>query len=147
MVVLVLVFDVFENLKGFFRGGGLYHHFLEAALERAVLLDVLAVFVKSGGADALYLAAGERRLEEVGGVHRAGGVAGSDDGVQLVDEQYHVGAFRQLVENGLYPLLELSAVFRAGHNRGHVERHNPLVEKNARHFALHDAQGQPFDDG
>ena len=62
-------------------------HRLEAALERRVLLDVLAVLVERGRADAVQLAAREHRLEHVAGVHRALGLAGADDGVQLVDEQ------------------------------------------------------------
>ena len=62
---------------------------LEAALERGVLLDVLAVLVERRRADRVQLAAGEHRLEQVGGVHRALGRAGADDGVQLVDEQDH----------------------------------------------------------
>ena len=62
-------------------------HLLEAALERRVLLDVLAVFVERGRADAMQLAARERGLEHVAGVHRAFGLAGADHGVQLVDEQ------------------------------------------------------------
>ena len=61
-------------------------HLLEAALERGVLLDVLAVFVERGRADAVQLAARERRLEHVAGVDRAFGLAGADHGVQLVDE-------------------------------------------------------------
>ena len=60
---------------------------LEAPLERGVLLDVLAVLVERRRADGVQLAAGEHRLEQVGGVHRALGGAGADDGVQLVDEQ------------------------------------------------------------
>ena len=60
---------------------------LEAALQRGVLLDVLAVLVERGGADHVQLAAGEHRFEHVAGVHRAFGGAGADHGVQLVDEQ------------------------------------------------------------
>ena len=67
---------------------GLAHeHRLEAPLEGRVLLDVLLVLVERGGADAAQLAAGERRLEHVGGVHRALGRARADHGVQLVDEE------------------------------------------------------------
>ena len=65
-------------------------HRLEAALERGVLLDVLAVLVERGRADAAQLAARERRLEHVRGVDRAFGGAGADDGVQLVDEEDHL---------------------------------------------------------
>ena len=60
---------------------------LEAPGERRVLLDVLAIFVERGGADAMELAAGERRLQQVRGVHGAVGLAGADQGVHLVDEQ------------------------------------------------------------
>ena len=60
---------------------------LEAPLERRVLLDVLLVLVERGGADRAQLAAGEHRLEQVGGVDGALGGAGADDRVQLVHEQ------------------------------------------------------------
>ncbi len=62
-------------------------HRLEAPLERRVLLDVLAVLVERGRADAVQLAAREHRLEHVAGVHRALGRARADDRVQLVDEE------------------------------------------------------------
>ena len=44
---------------------------LEAPLERRVLLDVLAVLVERRRADRVELAAGEHRLQQVRGVHRA----------------------------------------------------------------------------
>ena len=63
-------------------------HLLEAPLQRRVLLDVLAVLVERGRADHPQLAAGEHRLEHVARVHRGlAGRAGTDDGVQLVDER------------------------------------------------------------
>ena len=64
-----------------------HQHLLEAALERGVLLDALAVLVERGGADQAQLAAGQHRLDHVAGVHRALGVARADDRVQLVDER------------------------------------------------------------
>ena len=67
--------------------GSLDEHRLEAPGQRRVLLDVLAVLVERGGADAVQLAARQRGLEHVGGVHRALGLAGADQRVQLVDEQ------------------------------------------------------------
>ena len=66
-------------------------HFLEAPLQRGVLLDVLAIFVERGRADAMQLAARQRGLEHVAGVHRAFGLARADHRVQLVDEQDDAG--------------------------------------------------------
>ena len=69
-------------------------HRLEAPRQGGVLLDVLAVFVERGGADAVQLAARQGGLQEVAGVHGALGLAGADDGVQLVDEQDDAPAAR-----------------------------------------------------
>jgi hypothetical protein len=60
---------------------------LEPPRQRRVLLDMLAVLVERGGADAVQLAPRQRRLEQVGGVHRAVGLARADQRVHLVDEQ------------------------------------------------------------
>jgi hypothetical protein len=90
------------------------HDRLEAALEGGVALDVLAVLVERRGADALELAAGERRLEDVGGIDRALGRAGADQCVELVDEQDGVVGVAELLDDLLEPLLELAAVLRTG---------------------------------
>ena len=123
-------------------------HRLEAALERRVLLDVLAVLVERGRADGVQLAAGEHRLEQVGGVHRALGRARADDGVQLVDEQDDpaVGVL-DLLEDGLEPLLELAAELRPGDQRAEVERDDPLVLEPLGDVAADDALGEALDDG
>src|SRR4029079_1980515 len=51
---------------------------LEAALERRIALQVLAVLVNGRRADRLDLAAGERRLQDRSGVDGALGSAGAD---------------------------------------------------------------------
>ena len=75
------------------------------------------------------------------------GGAGADDGVQLVDEQddlaLRVGDF---LEHRLQPLLELAAVLRAGDERAHVERDDPLVAQAFGHVAADDPLRQAFDD-
>ena len=61
---------------------------LEAPDERAVLLEVLAVFLVGGRADAAERARLQRRLQQVGRIHGAArGRARADHGVDLVDEQ------------------------------------------------------------
>ena len=68
---------------------------LEAAGKGRVLLDMLAVFVERGRADAVQFAARQRRLQQVGGVHRAVRLAGADQRVHLVDEQDDVAGGRR----------------------------------------------------
>ena len=123
-------------------------HLLEAPLERGVLLDVLAVFVERGRADAMQLAARQRGLEHVARVDRAFGLAGADHGVQLVDKD-DGAAFvgRDVLQHGLQPFLEFAAILGAGEQRRHVERQHALVLQRLRHFAVDDALREAFDDG
>ena len=121
---------------------------LEAAFQGGVFFDVFAIFVERGGADAAQLAAGQGRLEQIGGVVAPFGRSGADDGVQLVDEQNHVaaGGF-DFAQHGLEPLFELAAEFGAGDQRAHVERDDALVLQTLRHVPLDNSQGQPLGDG
>src|SRR5205823_2221405 len=73
-------------------------NWLEAALEGRILLDVLAVLVEGGRADALDLAASESGLEDVGGIDGAFRRAGTDQRVQLVDEEHHFAAGEDLYD-------------------------------------------------
>ena len=84
---LVALLQAAQDGDGVLHRGLLHHHRLEAALEGRVLLDVLAVLVQGGRADAVQLAAGQHGLEQVARVHGAVGLAGAHDGVQLVDEE------------------------------------------------------------
>ena len=121
---------------------------LEPALERGVLLDVLAVLVERGRADQAQRAAGQQRLEHVRGVHRPLGRPRADDGVQLVDERddLPLGGL-DLGEDGLEPLLELAAVLGPGDHRAEVEGDEALVAQGLGDVAGDDALGQALDDG
>ena len=120
---------------------------LEAAFERGVLLDILAVLVEGRRADAMQFAARQCRLQHVGGVHRAFRLAGADQGVQFVDEQDDaLGARGDFLQYRLQPLLELAAVFAAGEQRAEIERQELLVLQALRHVAVDDALRQALDD-
>ena len=92
MVRLVAVAQAAQDLHGLVDRRLLDAHLLEAALERGVALEVLAVLVERRRADRLDLTASERRLEDRGSVDRALGGAGADEVVQLVDEEDDVAA-------------------------------------------------------
>ena len=125
-----------------------HQHLLEASLQGGILLDVLAVLVEGGGAHAVQLAARQRRLEHVAGVHGAFGLAGPHHRVQLVDEQDDGTALlAQFVQHGLQALLELAAELRPSDQRPHVQRQDALVLQAFRHLAVENALRQALDDG
>ena len=144
---LVAVLDAEQNLDGVGFARRRNFHGLEAALERAVFFDRLAILARRGGADALDLAARKRRLQNIGGVERAFGRSRAHQRVQLIDEDDGVLILHQLLHDGLEALFKLAAVLGAGHDERKIERQNALVGQERRHVALGDALRQAFDDG
>ena len=148
MVHLVAIFESTQDADGVLDGRFTDEHLLEPAFEGGVLLDVLAVLLESGGTDHPQFAAGQHGLDHVAGVHRAfAGSAGTDDGVQLVDEGDDLaGGVLDVVEDRLEAFLELAAILRAGDHGAHVEGDDGLVTQALRHVAVDDALGQALDD-
>ena len=144
----VFFFQAAKNRDGVFDVGLADEDDLEAAFERGVFLDVLAVFVERGGADGAQFSASERGLEHVGGIDRAFGCAGADERVQFVDEENDL-ALRvfDFFEDGFEAVFEFAAIFRAGEHRSEVERDDALVLQRFGHVAGNDALGEAFDDG
>jgi hypothetical protein len=120
---------------------------LETALQRGILLDVLLVLGERRRSDRAQLAAGERRLQHVRGVHRAFRRPGPDDRVELVDEQDD-RAFRllDLLQHGFQPVLELAAVLGARDHRAQIERDEAFVLQALGDVAHVNAAREPFDD-
>ena len=146
VVLLVALADPHEDLDRLLERRLLDHDRLEAALEGGVALDVLAVLVERRRADALELAAGQRRLEDVRRVDRALGGAGPDERVELVDEEDRVVRVAELLDDLLEPLLELAAVLGAGDERPDVERQDALVQQRLGDVAVDDPVGQALGD-
>ena len=147
VIVLEIGLEAFQDLDRV-RDRRLVHvDLLEPAHQRAILLEVLAVFLVGGRADAAQRAAGERGLEQVRGIHRAArGRARADHGVDLVDEHDRARGRLELLDDLLEPLLEIAAIARAGEQRAHVEREHGRVAQHFRHFAVDDAARQTFGD-
>ena len=145
---LVLLLEATQNRDGVLDGRLAHHNGLETTGERRVLLDVLAVLVERSRADCVQVATGERRLEDVAGIHGALGGTRAHDGVELIDEQDNLTlGFLYFLEHGLQAVLELAAVLGAGDQRAHVELDEVAVAQGTRHVAGHDTLGDALDDG
>ena len=147
MELLVAVLDAVQDLDGVGFVGRRNLHGLEAAFERPVLLDRLAVFGRRGGADALNLAARKRRLQDIGGVERTFRRARAHQRVQFVDEDDGVLILHQLLHDGLQPLFELAAIFGAGDDQRKIQRQDALVGQERRHVAIGDLLRKAFHNG
>ena len=96
----------------------------------------------------MQVATGERRLEDVTGVHGALSGTRAHDGVELIDEQDDLAlGLLYLLEHGLQAVLELAAVLGTGDQRAHVKLDEVAVTQGARNVAGHDTLGDTLDDG
>ena len=117
---------------------------LEAAGERAVLLDLLEL-LEGGRPDDAEVAAGQQRLHHRRQVHRAAGHrAGADGGVNLVDEQDRPRPRGQRLDDRLEALLEVAAEPGAGEQRAGVEREDLDVLERVRHLVAEQLRRQAF---
>ena len=147
VVLFVAALQPAQDRDRVLDGGLADHHRLEAALERRVLLDVLAVLVERRRADRAQFAAREHRLEQVGRVDCAFGGARADDRVELVEEQDDRAlGLGDLFEHRLQAVLELAAVLGAGDQRADVERDHAPVAQRLGHVAGDDPLGEALDD-
>ncbi|EAP78060.1 hypothetical protein ISM_07185 [Roseovarius nubinhibens ISM] len=148
MVQLVFLLDAAQDADRVLDRRLLHHDGLEPPRQRRVLLHMLAIFIERGGPDTMQLAARQRRLDQIGRIHRAIRFPGPDERVHLVDKENDLARrIRHLVEHGFEPLFEFATVFRPSDERPHVERQQPLVGEALGHIAIDDAQRQPLGDG
>ena len=148
VVQFVFLLDPAQNRDRVFDRGFGNQHRLKPSSQRRVLFDILPVFVQRRSTDAVQVSPRQRRLEQVGCIHRPFRLACANKRVHLVDEQKNFsGGGSNLREYGLQPFLELAAIFRASYQGAHVERHQVLVLKAFRDVARNNPEGQPLDDG
>ena len=147
VVSFVLIPQALQNGHGVLGRGLAHGDGLEPALQRGILLDVLAVLVQGGCADDANLTTAQSGLDDVGGVHSALGAACANDGVELVDEQDHVAVLLHLVQRVLDTLLKLAAVLGTGHHAAEVKAQQLLVQQLLRHVGTGDALGKTLGDG
>ena len=148
VVQLEALLNAAQNGQRILDGGLVNDDGLETPLERRILLNVQPILVERGGTDTVQLAAREHGFEQIARVHRTFGLAGADDGVELVDKEDDpaIGLFH-LIEHSLEAFFEFAAVFRAGDERTHVQREDRLVLQALGHVAAEDALREALDDG
>ena len=74
---------------------------------------MLSVLIEGCGANAAKFPAGQHRLQQIAGIHRATGGSCAHHRVNFIDEQHYLAfGAGHLLEHSFEPFFELTAVFR-----------------------------------
>lgn len=147
MELFVVVLDPAKHFHCFRDRRLVYDNGLEAAFERGVLFDILAVFGKCGRADELKLAPRERGLENIGGTHASLGISGADNVVYLINHENDISRFLDLGEKPEDSGLKLPAELGSRDERGKIKKKNFLVFQLIRNIPGRDADGKRLRNG
>mmetsp|Transcript_26776 Transcript_26776/g.58372 ORF Transcript_26776/g.58372 Transcript_26776/m.58372 type:complete len:1072 (-) Transcript_26776:90-3305(-) len=147
VVSLVALAQTLQNLEGLIDGGLRHVHWLETALQRRVLLNVLAVLIKGGGTNALQLATSQGGLQDVGCINGTLSGTSSDQGVHLINHQNDVVVLLDLIHELLQTLLKLTTVLGTGNQQTHVKGDDLLALNGLRHVTVADLLGQTLSHG
>ena len=120
MEFLVIVLDALKHLYAFFDRRLSHGNRLETALKRGILLDILAILVKSGSTYNPYLSARERGFEDICGVYASLGVTDADDIMHLVDNENNVPCLLDLVYKTYHSGFKLSSELSARNECRHI---------------------------
>ncbi len=125
-----------------------YHNLLETAFECLVLLEIFLIFVECGRSDRAEFAACEGRFQDVGGIHGALTLSGTDKSMYLIDEKNDFAvALGNFVDDGLETFLKFTFILCASDERPHVERINLFRLQVLRYVTAHNSHGETLGDG
>ena len=121
------------------------HNGLETTLQSSIFLNVLAVLIQGGCANAVQFAPCQHRFQHVRGVHGTFSSACSHEGMQFVNKKDNAtfGA-RYLLEDGFQTFLKLASVLSSCDECTQIEGHYLFVGQRFWHITAHDTLGQPF---
>ena len=124
VVLLVAGAEVVEDCERLFGGCLLHHHALKAAVEGSIALKMFAVLGKGGRTNALHSTTRKGRFQDICRIERPLRRACANNVVYLVNKEYYILIFTQILHQLANPLLELSSVLCPCHQPCNIERKN-----------------------
>ena len=138
---LVKFLDALKYLIGFFHTRFVDVDPLKPPSKRPVAVECGLVLGMGRGTDTTQIAGRKCRFKDVRSIHRtARNRSGTDNCMDLVDKQYRVFLFLDLVYDRLKPLLKIAAVACSGQHRAHIESKNLGPLQNFRDIAFADLE-------
>ena len=88
---------------------------------------MFAIFIESCRANHMQLAARQRRLEDIGCIHRTFRGASANQQVQFINKKNDVTLFFDFSNYLFQPILEFTAIFSTGDHRRHIQHNHAAI--------------------
>ena len=137
--------QTFQNAHGLLFRGLFHRDRLESALQRCVLLNVLPVLLNRRRTDQLQFAARKRGLQNIACIHGALCGAGTDDCVNLIDEEQYISGLHHFLQYLFDTFLELTAVLGARNHTGEIQGYQTLLRQGLGNFTVYNELRQSLD--
>ena len=106
------------------------------------------MFIEGCGTDATQFTSGQHWLEQIARVHGTTSGTRTNHGVDFVDKQHDLTIRRRhLFQDGFQALFKFPAVLGPCNKGAHIEGNQLSVLECLGYVTIHDALGQPFNDG
>src|SRR5271154_5755165 len=117
---LILWAQAFENSDCIGLARGSDEDRLEASSHCRVFLEIFAVLIERGGAEALQFTASKSCFHEVCGIKRSIYRAGANYGVHFIDKENDIAGTANFGEQLLHALFKLTTACGTGHHVAYI---------------------------
>ena len=123
MMILIPLLEATHYRNGSRRGRLIHCNHLETALQSLVRLEILLILVQGSRADSPEFSTRERRLKDIGRIHRARRPSSTHQRMDFINEQDDLSVtVHNLLHYTFEPFLEFALIFRTCDERTKVER-------------------------
>ncbi len=137
-----------QHHHGDLLAGLLHLDGLEAPRQGGIFLEIFFVLAPGGGGNGAQLTAGQRRLQQIGGIILTRRASRADQRMGFIDEQNdRLTAGLHLVDDRLETPLELTLDAGARLQQAQIQHPQGNAAQAIRHLAGRNAQGQPLNHG
>ena len=129
MEFLIGALNIMKYLQSFLRRCRIDDYLLESSFQSTVFLNTLAIFVQCCCTDALYYSTSQGRFQDVGSVHGTFCASGTNERMNLIDEEDDFWVRLQFVHNSLDTLFERTTIFGASDKTCEIQADDTLIKE------------------
>ncbi len=148
MVNFIAFFQTPEDRDGISYRRLIDKNRLKTPFQGRVFFHMQAIFIQSGGPDAMKLAAGQHRFQQITSIHGAFGFSGTHHRMHLINKEnnFSVGILH-FFEDCFQPFFKFTPKLGPGNQSPHIQGNQFFLFQTFRYVLADNTLSQTFDNG